>query len=165
MSGLVWLVGMPGSGKSTVGEALARSLGCAFADVDREVEGSAGMTVEEVFAAEGEDGFRDRESTAIARLAGSEGAAVVACGGGAILDPANRDAMRASGTVVLLEAPLETLAARTGADGGRPLLREAGDLHRLLQGRSRAYREAAHAVVDADAEPDEVARRVEEALK
>lgn len=160
---LVWLVGMPGAGKTTVGKSLARLLETEFVDTDAELERRADMEVREVFEAAGEPIFRRIESEIVAEFARRDGL-VVSVGGGAVMDRANRDRMKASGTVVLLDVPLEVLALRVGDGDERPLLREPEDLRRLAEARDREYREAADAVVDATAPPDEVARRVLEVL-
>lgn len=160
---IVWLVGMPGSGKSTVGRRVARRLGARFVDADREIERRAGMEVEAIFASGGEREFRRLEAEVVADLARRDGL-VVACGGGAVLAEANREAMRRSGAVVLLEAPLEVLAERIGRSGGRPLLARGGDLAAMAEARAEAYRAAADHTVDATGPPAETARRVVEAV-
>lgn len=158
----VWLVGMPGSGKSTVGRAVAARLGARFEDTDRAVERRAGRRVAEIFEAEGEAAFRRLESEVLADLAREDGL-VVSCGGGAVLDPANREVMRRSGTVVFLEVQAEALAARLEAAEARPVL--AGrDPVDLWAERAPAYRAAAHHAVDASGAAEEVAARVVEAL-
>jgi shikimate kinase len=156
----LWLIGMMGSGKSTVGSIVARRLGLEFVDLDTEIE-EGGVTIPQIFAASGEDAFRDLEEAAIARVAGSD--VVVASGGGAVVRPGNVTRMRETGTVVWLDAGPDTLAARVGAGEGRPLL--AGDaverLRLLAVTRAAAYRAAAHARVATDGvDPEQVAARV-----
>lgn len=159
----VWLVGMPGSGKSTVGRAVAARLGARFEDTDRVLERRAGRTAAEIFADEGEAWFRRLESEVVVELAAEDGL-VVSCGGGAVLDPANRRAMRRSGIVVLLEVPVEALAARLERSGPRPVL--AGrDPATLWSERVGAYRAAAHRTVDGSGPAEDVAARVLEALR
>jgi shikimate kinase len=157
------LVGSMGAGKTTVGAACGSRLGRPVVDTDVVVEASAGATVAAVFAAEGEAGFRARERRALADACASPEPLVIACGGGAVVDPENRRAMRRDGFVVWLRAPVEVLVRRLGDGGGRPLL--AGDPHtaltRLDRLRADAYRAAAHAEVDTagqrvDAVVDEV---------
>lgn len=158
----VWLVGMPGSGKSTVGRAVASRLGARFEDTDLAVERRTGRAVGDIFGTRGEAFFRRVESEVVAELAAEDGL-VVSCGGGAVLDPANRRAMRRSGTVVLLEVPAEALAARLADDEARPVL--AGrDPVALWSERAEAYRAAAHRTVDGSGSADEVAARVVGAL-
>lgn|SRR5512140_2003769 len=150
MAGNVYLVGMMGAGKTTLGKALAQKTGLEFVDTDRVVVERTGVPVATVFEFEGEQGFRRRESAVLAELAGRSGC-VVATGGGAILAEENRRAMRASGTVIYLRARLESLWERTRHDASRPLLATAdpkGTLAMLLEQRDPLYREAAHIVVD-----------------
>lgn len=161
--GNVWLIGMPGAGKSTVGRALARATGREFVDADREIERAARRSIVGIFARRGEEAFRKMERGVVSHLAERDGL-VVACGGGAVLDPRNRGAMRGSGTVVFLDAPVETLRERLGLGGRRPLVRRPEDAARLLEQRAALYRETAHLAVDAGGEPQEVARRISEAL-
>lgn len=159
----VWLVGMPGSGKSTVGRAVAARLGARFQDADREIERRAGRSVAEIFGSEGEEAFRRLESAVLAELAGEDGL-VVSCGGGAVLDATNREVMRRSGTVVLLEVPSQALAPRLESAEPRPVL--AGrDPEELWAERAPAYRAAAHHAVDGSGAAEEVAGRVLEVLR
>jgi len=149
-AGNIFLVGMMGAGKTTIGRALARKLGLVFVDTDRELVERTGVPVATIFEIEGEPGFRKRESAVLAELALHEGA-VIATGGGAILDPENRRVMREHGTVVYLRARLESLWERTRRDTTRPLLATAdprGTLATLLEQREPLYLEAAHLVVD-----------------
>lgn len=145
----LWLVGMMGSGKSSVGPIVAASLDMAYYDTDAEVERKAGTPVSELLTHD-EPGFRALERDVVVELAGSD--AVVACGGGAILDEGSTTAMRESGLVVWLEAAPETLAARVGDDEQRPLL--AGGsltaLRDLAVDRRLAYERAAHTMIVTD---------------
>lgn len=149
----VWLVGMMGAGKSTVGRVLAQRLHAPYVDIDAEVERSAGCPVAEIFEREGEPGFRSRERAAIDAWIGTR--AVVALGGGAISQPGAAPRLAASGTVIYLRAGLETLLERLGECTDRPLL--AGldrtarrrRLEALLAQRREAY-ESARIVVDVD---------------
>lgn len=158
----IWLIGMMGSGKTTVGRAVAARLGLAFHDTDLEVEERAGRTISEIWEEEGEAAFRQMESDAVARLAGSE--SVVATGGGVVLDPANRATMRSSGRVFWLDGPPELLAGRVGQDEERPLLGNETDAVHILttirSEREEAYEAAAHHRLGADEAPDEVAAEV-----
>ncbi len=146
------LIGMMGAGKTTVGVECARRLGRIFVDTDELVTRTANMTVEGVFADGGESRFRRLEHDAVADVCASPEPLVVACGGGAVLDPENRRALRAAGVVVWLRAPAATLRARVGDGSTRPLLRDdpAGALERLERLREPAYEAAAHASVDTD---------------
>ncbi len=148
--GNIFLVGMMGAGKTTLGKALARRLRRDFVDADRVLVERTGVPVATVFEIEGEDGFRRREAGVIAELACREDC-VVATGGGSVLCDENRRVMRASGTVVYLRARVESLWERTRHDATRPLLRSAdprGTLAALLAQREPLYREVAHITVD-----------------
>ncbi len=142
---------MMGAGKSVVGRRLAERFETDFFDTDAVVERLAGRTIETLWADEGEAAFRRLESMCILRLTDVD--AVVATGGGAILDPSNVDAMRASGPVVWLRASAETLLQRIGNGRRRPLLADADvgtRLEELLSTRELAYLGAASLIVDTD---------------
>ncbi len=156
---IVYLVGMPGSGKSTVGPELARRLDVPFVELDAEIERVAGCSVREIFEREGESGFRAREAEALKEAAAVD-PSVVSCGGGVVLEPANRVTLRASGEVVFLSVPLEELERRVEPGTDRPLIRHREDLERLYREREPLYREFAAHVVDASGSPEEVAERV-----
>ncbi|MCJ7702523.1 MAG: bifunctional shikimate kinase/3-dehydroquinate synthase, partial [Anaerolineales bacterium] len=118
----IFLYGPSGSGKSTTGRALAANLNQDFLDVDELIETRSGMTIPEIFAREGETGFREREKQALQRALAA-GGKVVALGGGALTTPENRTWVQAAGEVVLLNAHLETLLSRLQKDSlERPLL-------------------------------------------
>jgi len=154
MGGNVFLVGMMGAGKTTLGRALARRLGREFIDTDRLLVERTGVPVTTIFEIEGEDGFRKRESALLREVAARTGC-VVATGGGAVLAAENRDAMRQAGTVIYLRARLESLWERLRHDATRPLLATAdprATLAAILAERDPLYREAAHLVVDTGAQ-------------
>ena len=136
------LYGPPGSGKTTVGKLCARLLQCDFVDVDAHIESATGSTVAELFASEGELRFRARERAAILQLAQRDNL-VIATGGGALLDAANRTALEASGPVVCLRASAATIRARLSGDRTRPLLQPAAagaeQLEQLLAQRQQLY--------------------------
>jgi shikimate kinase len=157
-----------GAGKSRVGRALAERLGWTFLDTDVLVEKGAGMKIAEIFAREGEAGFRAREREVLAAL--PDRACVVALGGGAIVAEENRALLRGKGTLVWLDARPETLVERIGAGAERPLLagldREAriAKLGALREAREPAYA-SARLRVDTDARSvDEVCAAVLAAL-
>jgi shikimate kinase len=161
--GHIWLIGMMGTGKSTSGRILGELLGIPFVDADQLLGERAAAGVPEIFASEGEAGFRERERNIIAEIAaGPE--AVVAAGGGAALDPGNTALMRATGTIVLLEATPAELVLRLSDPAGRPLL--SGDdleerVTQLSVMRSDRYRAVADHVVDTtELDPEAVARRI-----
>ena len=164
----VVLVGLMGAGKTSVGARCAVALGRPFVDTDELVEATAGRTVSEIFASEGEDGFRARERIAVADVCASPQPLVIACGGGAVLDPENRAAMRERGIVVWLRGTPERLAERVGGGEGRPLLdgrAPVETLERLAVLRAAAYEAAAHVTIDTDEiGVEEVASRVMEEL-
>ena len=145
----VYLVGLMGTGKTTIGKALARRLAYHFVDTDHEVEARTGVGLPTIFEIEGEDGFRRREAQVIAELADLD-AQVVATGGGAVLRPENRQNLRASGLVIYLDVPLPTLHERTRHDKKRPLLQVSDPRQRLRElhaQRDPLYREVADLVV------------------
>lgn len=147
------LVGPMGSGKSTLGRGLAARLGLSFADVDARVVEIAGCDIPTIFATEGEAGFRQRETRALAAVLAGE-PAVVATGGGAVLTDANRAAMRNAGSVVYLTVDAAKQLARLAGDTGRPLLDTADRVQRLadLQAvREPLYREVACLTFDTSA--------------
>ena len=146
----IFLVGLMGAGKSTVGRILARRLGKRFVDTDHEIEKRNGVTIPVIFEIEGEDGFRRREQEVLADLA-QEIDLVLSTGGGIVLKPENREALRNHGFVVYLNARPELLAERTKHDRTRPLLNVEDPLTRLRElyaVRDPLYREVAHAVVE-----------------
>jgi shikimate kinase len=160
---IVYLVGMPGSGKSTVGPELAGRLQVPFVELDAEIERAAGTTVTDIFEREGEARFRELEAATLVEAA-TRDPSVVSCGGGVVLEPANRVTLRATGEVVFLWVPLEVLRERVAPAEDRPLIRAEGDLERLYREREPLYREFAAHVVDASGPPDEVAASIEREL-
>ena len=156
------LVGFMGSGKSTVGAALARHLRWGFRDLDRWIEEKNGLTVAEIFRRHGEAFFREQERRA-ARAAARLRRHVVAAGGGAFAAEATRDALRAGSLTVWLRCPWDALRRRIPKDGSRPLAVDRGRMRRLLAERESSYRLADLAVDSWRAAPDEVARRIVEA--
>lgn len=117
----MWLIGMMGSGKSTVGKAVAEIVGAAFYDTDEMVVDAEERTIAQIWADEGEESFRRKEAQAVQSVPED---AIVAGGGGVILDPANREIMARSDKVVWLRADVATLSERLEGVVGRPLLPE-----------------------------------------
>lgn len=151
----IFLIGYRGTGKTTVGRLLAARLGWAFTDADDHTEATAGRTIADIFAAEGEAGFRDRESATLAELARRD-RHVVSTGGGVVLRPANRELLRA-GFVVWLAADPHTIWARLQTDpttaARRPKLTAAGgveEVRQLVAAREPLYREAAAVRIPTD---------------
>ncbi|TWI60781.1 3-dehydroquinate synthase [Pseudoduganella lurida] len=146
----VFLVGLMGAGKTTIGRLLARKLGLRFVDSDHEIEARTGATIPWIFEIEGEPSFRRREAEVIRDLCGQQGI-ILATGGGAILNPESRALLRERGTVVYLRASVPAILSRTSHDKNRPLLQTAdprGKLEALLGEREPLYLEMAHLVVD-----------------
>jgi shikimate kinase len=140
------LIGLMGAGKSAVARILGERLGTAVADLDAMLEAEEGLSIAELFARSGEAWFRRRESELLERAIAA-GALVLACGGGVVLDPRHREALRARCHVVWLEVTPTEAARRVKSDGDtRPLLRgadEVAELERLLAARATLYAEAA----------------------
>jgi len=148
--GNLYLVGMMGAGKTTVGRLLARRLKLRFVDCDHEIEKRCGVKVPLIFDIEGESGFRAREAQTLAELTALEGI-VLATGGGAVLAKENRRRLAARGTVIYLRARPEDLYERVRHDRNRPLLATPDPLARLGElylERDPLYREVADVVVD-----------------
>jgi shikimate kinase len=144
------LIGMPGSGKSTVGRQLSRRLVLPFFDSDHVIEQRLGCSIREYFAQQGEAAFRDLEQEVIAELAAGPNC-VLATGGGAVLRPSNRECLRASGQVIYLRSTPEEVFRRVRHDGNRPLLQVEDPLTRLRSlhaERDPLYRETAHFVIE-----------------
>ena len=156
--GNLFLVGLPGAGKSTLGRQLARRLGKRFLDCDTELESRLGVTIPVIFEIEGEASFRDREANLLAELVQHAGI-VLATGGGAVIRPANREQLKQNGTVVYIHAQPETLRERTRRSRHRPLLNTPdllGRLQQLYAQRDALYRDAADHVLES--ERDQIAR-------
>jgi shikimate kinase len=146
----VFLVGLMGAGKTTVGQLLARRLGKTFHDSDHEIELRTGVRIPVIFEIEGEAGFRSRESQTIAALCDLDDI-VLATGGGAVLEPANRERLHSNGFVIYLRGDPQQLWQRTRHDRNRPLLQTDDPLRRLrelYEQRDPLYREVADLVVD-----------------
>ena len=148
--GNIILVGLMGSGKTSVGKVLARLLGKDFFDSDHEIERVTGVRIPVIFEIEGEAGFRAREHKMIAEVMARENI-LLATGGGAVLAKENRELLRARGMVIYLRAPVKSLLKRTLRDRNRPLLQvpdPAAKLTELYEQRDPLYRETAHLIVD-----------------
>ena len=136
------LIGMPSSGKSTLGRALAERLGKRFVDLDEEIVKADGRSIPDIFAAEGEEGFRAKEAAQIARF-GKEKGLVLSCGGGAVKRAENVRALRQNGVVLFIDRPVEALAV----GGNRPLSSSAEALRTMEAQRRPLYLAAADAVI------------------
>lgn len=160
------LVGLMGAGKSRVGLELAKLMGLSFVDADREIEKSAGMTVQEIFERYGEKEFRAGEKKVMLRLLTGE-VKVLASGGGAFMQPEIRAEIKEKAISVWLKADLETLVARTSRTTHRPLLAgadRAEKLSDLMDARYPVYAQADITVPSDGSSPAEMAQRIREAL-
>lgn len=161
----IWLVGMMGTGKSTVGRLAADLIGIGLVDTDAEIASRTGCSIAQLWGEQGEAAFRNMEAAAVIRAA--DGAdAVIATGGGVVLDPDNVAAMKHSGNVVWLTAPVRELAKRIGDGAGRPLL-EGTDTRKglaaLLARRWSSYEQAADLILPMGGRtPEAAASRIEE---
>ncbi len=148
----IFLIGPMGAGKTTIGRQIAKNLGVDFVDSDHEIEQRTGASIPLIFEIEGEEGFRRREREVIDDLTRRKGI-VLATGGGAVLDPANRNHLAGRGTVIYLRASLDHLLKRTARDRNRPLLHTEDPRARLegiIKIRDPLYREIADIIIDTD---------------
>ncbi len=146
----IFLVGLMGAGKTTVGKLLAKHFHKTFYDSDHEIERRTGVNIPLIFDIEGEAGFRSRESAVINDLSQKHGI-VLATGGGAVLSPENREYLKNRGTVIYLRASVEDLWQRTRHDHNRPLLQTndpRAKLVQLFEQRDPLYREVAGIIID-----------------
>ncbi len=152
----VYLVGMPGAGKSTLGKQLATKLGLPFYDLDKEIENQEGRTIPEIFSQSGEDQFRIIESTMLREFAGNKDSFVLATGGGAPCFFGNMEVLNSSGLTVYLKVTISTLIERLRNSKGRPLLEADQDLAlrigKLLDARQSTYEGARLVVSEPDVE-------------
>ncbi|HEY3645429.1 MAG TPA: shikimate kinase AroK [Gammaproteobacteria bacterium] len=148
----LFLIGPMGAGKTAIGKELARQLQLEFLDADHEIERRTGVDIPLIFEKEGEPGFRRREREVIAELTQRQ-RLVLATGGGAVLDPVNREALQSRGFVIYLKASLDAQATRTAQNKNRPLLhtedRETR-LKQLFEVRAPLYEGLAQLTVDTD---------------
>jgi shikimate kinase len=167
----VVLTGFMATGKSAVGRALAARLGRRFVDTDHEIVARAGKPIARIFAEDGEPAFRRLEREVIARLAQAPEPAVIATGGGALVDDANYAALSRAGTIVCLAARPEVIARRvTSSNVSRPKLAEGGlpleqRIVELMASRQSAYARAAIVIDTSDLTIDAAAERVIDALE
>lgn len=159
----LFLVGMMGAGKSTIGRLLARAIGFAFVDADREIESRSGVPIATIFELEGEQGFRRREAMILDELT-QRPAIVLATGGGAVLLEENRRNLKSRGLVIYLQAGADEIARRTSHDKLRPLLQTAdprAKIVALLAQRAPLYSETAHLTFHSSvASPRKLVRRI-----
>lgn len=163
----IFLVGLMGAGKTSVGKVLARRFDKTFYDSDQEIERSTGVKIPLIFEIEGESGFRDRESKLLAELVRRKNI-VLATGGGAVLSEQNRRLLADHGTVVYLRAAVSDLWQRTRHDKNRPLLQTEDPparLQELFEQRDPLYREIADIIIDTGNQSlGSLAHRIEQKL-
>lgn len=150
VAGNLFLIGLMGAGKTTVGKILAKRLHWPFFDSDHEIEARTGVRIPTIFEIEGEEGFRNREVETIAELVSMRNV-VLATGGGAVLRAENQRALKENGTVIYLRANVDDLYERTKHDRNRPLLQTAdpkAKLQALFEQRDPIYRQLADVVID-----------------
>ncbi len=146
----LFLVGLMGAGKTTIGRLLARHRGLSFLDSDHEIEARTGVSISTIFELEGEKGFRHREESILGELTERQGI-VLATGGGAVLSTVNRQRLKTHGIVIYLRGTVDQLWHRTRHDRHRPLLQTADPrsrLQELYETRDPLYREVAHLILD-----------------
>jgi shikimate kinase len=162
------LIGFMGSGKTTVGHLVAEKLSWPFVDTDALVVEEAGLSIPDIFATEGEAGFRERESAVLERLAG-EAPCVIATGGGIVTQPRNAPLLRSLGFVVWLSASEADIYARVSRNRNRPLLQTPDPrktIHDLLEQRRPLYESFAHLTIETQGlEPEEIAYGVCESAR
>ena len=161
---MIVLIGLMGSGKTTVGRALAKRLNLVFRDSDEAVEKTAKTSVREIFENQGEDVFRKLESQALVDLCDTKSSIVLAVAGGAIISQSNRDLLQKNAQcIVWLDAPTPTLISRTGRGKHRPLLDgdPVGSLNKMRLDREPLYQQlATHRLVTQSLAIDEVVERI-----
>lgn len=164
----IFLIGPMGAGKTTIGRHLAALVQKRFLDADHEIEKRTGVSIPVIFEIEGEPGFRRRESMVIGDLT-QQRDIVLATGGGVVLLEENRQALTQRGTVVYLQADIDTLVERTRRDRNRPLLQTEdprAKIEELLLQREPIYRQIADVVIDTGQRaPSSVARDIVARLK
>jgi shikimate kinase len=163
----LFLVGLMGSGKTTIGKLLAKHRGLAFVDSDHEIVARCGVSIPTIFEIEGEEGFRKREACIIDELSQRQGL-VLATGGGAVIRPENRANLKGRGTVVYLRCQPRELYLRTRHDKNRPLLQTDDPLQKLKDlylARHALYMAVADIVLDSGRQSAHcLVRRLENSL-
>jgi len=160
----LYLVGFMGSGKSEVGRLLAHELGWSFADIDEDIENAQGTSIAEIFDARGEQEFREIEQETLRKRVREVECGkpmVLALGGGAFVDPANRKLLEERGVTVWLDCPFGRIAARLKGQTHRPLARDPEKFRQLFDDRQDVYAKAEHRI---EADTDDPATIVAEIL-
>ena len=148
-----------GAGKTTVGRRLAKKLGWKFIDLDEEIERREGRLIADIFKEEGEPHFRDLERSCLKDLSASR-KTVIALGGGAFIDPTNRELAESSGLTVWLKVSFTKIAGRVKIDGSRPNFMDTEKAERLYQAREPLYARARLHVSTDDGSPDSIAEEI-----
>ncbi len=171
--GKIFLIGYRATGKSSVGRELARMLGCAFVDLDDQIEAAAGATISQIVEQKGWDEFRKMERKALAEVLSSPKKNVIACGGGIVLHPDLMEQATESSIVIWLTAPLDVMKKRIASDSRsatrRPSL--SGDdieqeISKILKEREPLYRKFSHFEIDTfEKGPFQLAQEISEAIK
>jgi len=162
----LWLLGLSGSGKSTVGPRLAQALGLPWVDTDAEIVRDSGKSIPEIFQKEGEEAFREKESAVLVKVATGP-ASVISCGGGIVLRQANRQIMASTGLRIYLQADPATLARRLRSSRNRPLLSGTSPEKTLaaqLSLRAPGYEESEIQIEVTRLKPDEVVAAIRKKL-
>jgi len=158
----IYLIGMMGSGKSTVGKILAKKMDLPFMDLDHYIEVKSNKSISEIFKNDGEPHFRELESDALFHIEISK--VLVACGGGIVLNKTNTDKLRSTGKVVLLKASIPEIANRLKDAIDRPLLQEnerIQELTKIWSERKDYYKETAHIILNTDGQsPNDVSEGI-----
>jgi shikimate kinase len=162
-NGPIFLVGFMGSGKTTVGRALAEYLGYDFRDLDELIERQIGKSVKEIFSELGEEEFRRLEHRAVRDCTGRSDM-VIALGGGAYVSEENRKLIRAIGKTIWLDCPLDVCLRRVSGDPSRPLLGDERKMSQLLEARRAAYAQADIVVKTGELSAEHLAREISKSL-
>lgn len=168
MTDAIYLVGFMGSGKTTIGKALAAELGWPFLDLDDDIEASAGRSIASLFDEDGEDVFRDAEHAALAARVNQAGRGepfVLALGGGAFTFERNRDLISGHGLSVWLDCSFETALRRVAGFEHRPLARDPEKFRRLFESRRPAYSQATLRVPIHSDDPRTAVTQILEAIR
>ncbi len=161
----LYLIGFMGSGKSAVGRLLAEELGWSFADIDEDIEKAQGVSIAEIFDTRGEQEFRGMEQEALRKRVREVECGrpmVVALGGGAFVDPANRKLLEERGVTVWLDCPFQRITARLDGQTHRPLARDPAKFQQLFDDRRDLYSQAEYRI---EADTDDPAAIVAQILK
>ena len=163
----VFLTGFMGTGKTAVGARLAEKMGMEFVDLDLQVEQSAGLSVAEIFAEQGEAEFRRQEQASLREVCDRTEELIIATGGGVVLEAANRELMGRQGITIWLDTPLTVIRQRLGHEAGklRPLYSSTSAIEAVFESRRSDYSKAdRHVRVGEHENQDQVAERVAEIL-